>query len=160
MSALSRRSLVTTAAALPALAAAAAIPAIASPVPHTVAAIQAAPDPIFAALAAHRRSVAQYNRLSNRYDLAGGYAWDKKPGLSELEAKIDRASKAETEAAWALTKIKPTTPAGAGALIAFLWRDIQHGDTKWHSPAFANAIRALRDMGKPEPQIAREAVQS
>ena len=42
--------------------------------------------------------------------------WYKRNGLADLKAKADGAIKAERKAMWALTRIKPTTTAGAGAL--------------------------------------------
>jgi len=215
---LSRRHLVTSAAALPALAVAAAIPVVATvssvPMPPAaIAAISIAPDPIFAAIAENRRLYAAWGRANKLLDAAEGeikercpctlvawrhYShighseiedardeflalpdanpeivereyrevkaaertarraerqWYKRNGLADLKANHERTMEAENKARWALTRIKPTTAAGAGALVAHVLDDMKIGEHPWQLSALANAAAALKSMGN-----VREAV--
>jgi hypothetical protein len=84
--------------------------------------------------------------------------WYKRNGLAELEADTDRASGAERQAHSALTTIRPTTVRGAGALVAYVRRDMKDGDDPWQISALANAVRALLAMpDEALPPFAPEA---
>lgn len=84
--------------------------------------------------------------------------WYKQNGLADLKTKSDRASKVERTALSTLTKLRPTTTAGAGALVAYVCTDLEYDGEVWQKQALTNAAKALRNMGGE--QIAREAVQS
>jgi hypothetical protein len=81
--------------------------------------------------------------------------WYKRNGLADLKANHERAMEAENKARWALTRIKPTTAVGAGALVAHVIDDMKIGEHPWQQRALASAAKALKSMG-----AAREAVQS
>lgn len=72
--------------------------------------------------------------------------WYKRNGLADLKAQVRRASHAERNALMALTSIRPTTSAGAGALIAYIRLDMEIGEHPWQPKALANASRALLGM--------------
>jgi hypothetical protein len=72
--------------------------------------------------------------------------WYKRNGLAGLQAETDRASKAEQKALLALTRIRPTTTAGAGALVAYVRKQMETGQEHWQIAALANAARALHGM--------------
>ena len=122
MSSLSRRNLVTSVAVLPAVAV---LP---------VAAVAHEPDPIFAAIERHRKLDAETMAADNEWSTSH---------RADLKAKTERL---EERAAGALAEIAPTTPAGAGALVAYVNADLVDGETDWHQPALANAARALSGM--------------
>jgi hypothetical protein len=111
------------------LAGIAATPALAAP---AFALTGTGPDPIFAALAEHRRLWAEYLKI----DVPAAEA-----------CQISPAEKAEGDALWALTKIMPTTAAGAGALVAYVRDDLKDGPNNWQLSALANAANALGGMG-------------
>jgi hypothetical protein len=96
MSNLSRRNIVTSAAALPALA----VPALGS----------AAADPIFAAIEAHRHAHA-----------ATTAAWQSAAddGVDVEESEHHRLMDKQDGAAFDLLEIQPTTVVGAAALLAY-----------------------------------------
>jgi hypothetical protein len=52
----------------------------------------------------------------------------------------------EEDALHALMDVRPTTAAGAGALISYVRRDMKEGQEPWHIAALANAARALLAM--------------
>jgi hypothetical protein len=90
------------------LAGAAAIPTTALPA-AALAAMPLEPDPIFAAIEAHRARWSEFN------------AWCALPeaGTEEGKAAENRLSDAEWEAAIALVEIEPTTMAGVIALLRY-----------------------------------------
>jgi hypothetical protein len=124
-----RRAVLAGIAATPALAAA---PALAG---------RAAGDPILAAIGAHRRLDDEQYRVWGRLQETEG------PDEEALKAEHNRLCEAADEARLALTKIRPTTAAGAGALVAYVRDDLEDGDMEWHLPTLANAANALRGMG-------------
>jgi hypothetical protein len=69
-------------------------------------------------------------------------------GQRQLEAMADyrhRVEKAEEKALRALYRVKPTTPAEAAALTAYVVEDMKDGTTtEWHSDALANVARTLK----------------
>jgi hypothetical protein len=72
--------------------------------------------------------------------------WYKKNGLAALKTQCDQVRKAEQKALMALTTIRPTTTAGAGALVMYVRDDMKDGDHPWQERALANAARALLGM--------------
>jgi hypothetical protein len=101
----------------------------------------APPDPILAALAEHRRLDGM------QYDI-----WERLQQIEvwgqaeiDLEAERCRICDAADQVGWTLTKIRPTTAAGAGALITYVRGDLETGE--WQSPAMCNALEALAGMG-------------
>jgi hypothetical protein len=100
MSTLTRRSLVASTAALPALA----LPAAA-----------AEPDPIFAAIEWHREAAIRQMRASRAtFDLEHG-----DPAIEAADEFEDRARNGRNEAEHALFNTQPTTLAGVVALLAY-----------------------------------------
>jgi hypothetical protein len=75
--------------------------------------------------------------------------WYKRNGLTELKAESDRLDRADRKALWALTRIKPTTPAGAGALVAYVHEDMKDGNNEWQLAAIGHAAKALKEMKPP-----------
>jgi hypothetical protein len=131
---LSRRHLVTTAAALPA------------PAVPAVAALAHEPDPIFVAIEKHR----QLDAETMEADIESSNASHR----ADLKAKTERLGiKTERAAADALAEVAPTTIAGVGALVAYVSIDLIDGEAEWVQPALVNAARAAN-------QIAQNAVQS
>jgi hypothetical protein len=109
MSALSRRSLVTSAAALPALA-----------VPAVAVAACAEPDPIYAAIAAHQRFAAEwYACVSRECDLPKDEFLNKTPRYVEAQQATETANDRMDDAACALSGIEPTSVAGVMALLSY-----------------------------------------
>jgi hypothetical protein len=104
MSKLSRRSLVESAAALPALA----VPAVA------VAAIE--PDPIFAAVETHKRTLIEQWRVSR----VNGSTADDDPRHVETSAAEAAALEINDDAEKALGEIVPTTMPGVIALLGYI----------------------------------------
>jgi hypothetical protein len=124
---LSRRAILAGAASVPALA----LPAVVA-VAATPAIEPAAPDPIFAAIDEHRRLD------DKQYEMWCAF---QETANEPLERDHARVSAAAHEAAWALTKIRPTTAAGATALFTYVCDDVAglEGGEEWALPAIANA---------------------
>jgi len=75
--------------------------------------------------------------------------WDKRAGIAPLRRQSERAEVAATRAALRMARTKPTTPAGAGALLSYLHRDvgISLGSlAAWHMPAIRTVAIALIRM--------------
>jgi hypothetical protein len=85
-------------------------------------------------------------KKQERANRRGLREWYKRNGLEDLRLKAEKASKVEEDALHALLDVWPTAAAGAGALIAYVRRDMVKGEDPWHSKAFANAARALLAM--------------
>ncbi len=80
-----------------------------------------------------------------REALKAGEEWDKRVGIAPLRKEYERASAAQRKAASQLAKTKPTTAAGAGALIAYVNRDIGEDHCcSWHGGALKNAAATLK----------------
>ena len=101
----------------------------------------APPDPIFAAMAEHRRLDGMQYDLWER--LQQIEVWGQTE--TDLEAERCRICDAADQVGWELTKIRPTTARGAGALITYVRGDLNSG--KWQSAACCNALEALAGMG-------------
>jgi hypothetical protein len=72
--------------------------------------------------------------------------WYKRNGLEDLRLKVKKAREVERDALYTLMDVRPTSAAGAGALITYVRRDMEGGEEPWHSAALANAARALLAM--------------
>jgi hypothetical protein len=73
--------------------------------------------------------------------------WDKRAGLATQRRDLERALSAEQCAALQLAKTRPTTPAGAGALLAYVKNImLEIGDMDWHPTALDTIIGALATM--------------
>jgi hypothetical protein len=75
-----------------------------------------------------------------------GRDWDERTGLASWRREVDQARQAKDASETALATTKPTTPAGAAALISYVLEDMEDYDCEWHQVALATAADALRDM--------------
>ena len=78
-----------------------------------------------------------------------GKEWDKRAGLTALRRDLDRANSAEHDAAWKMARTRPTTAAGAAALLAYIATDngsglFELGETPWHETAFRTVASLAR----------------
>jgi len=73
-------------------------------------------------------------------------AWDVHTGLAAKREEMDRAERAESGCAERLSRTKPTTPAGAAALIQHVIDDEICGEIEWHMTALDTAVAALNKM--------------
>jgi hypothetical protein len=118
-----------------------------------------APDPVFAAIAEHKVLIKEYIRCRNNSQAARASS-EKKHGksLKGLIAAADdarpeynqfcRAGEAEREAGMRMARTKPTTPAGAAALIAHTRHEIEAGSGRenwedWVPTALKTVAAAL-----------------
>ena len=103
----------------------------------------ATPDPALAALRKYRALSAEWFRLYMESDAAE--PMERKSDLAILNARIARAEDAMDAAAKRLTATKPTTAAGAAALIRYVIQEI--GDTNdtstWPVNLLLTAAEAL-----------------
>jgi hypothetical protein len=84
----------------------------------------------------------------------GAEEWDKNAGLARLRRDLDRALFAERRASWKLAGTKPTTAAGAGALLDYVKTMMfEIGDLNWHKHALDTIIGALAAMAPPTPSL-------
>ncbi|QIG91013.1 hypothetical protein [Bradyrhizobium sp. 6(2017)] len=60
--------------------------------------------------------------------------------------KLDRATEAEDECAGRLSRMKPTTAAGAAALIQYVIDDEICPEVEWHMAALKTAVAALNSI--------------
>jgi DnaJ-domain-containing protein 1 len=122
-------------------------------------------DPIFAAIEqreklqkiwcdlCHKLDLAEY-KASKTYggrpdsDERAAKAWDRRVGIAAQRRECDRAIEAEHRAGVRFARTKPTTPAGAGAMLAYLHTDVKGGAIDWHPIAFATIIATLKSWGK------------
>ncbi|WP_156936382.1 hypothetical protein [Mesorhizobium sp. LNJC394B00] len=90
----------------------------------------------------------EYHDAKKRYRAAlrAGDDWDRRAGLTEVRSRAREAGKAFRRETRRLAQTQATTPAGAAAMIDFVARDMQTGDTEWHLPALKAAAVALRKM--------------
>jgi hypothetical protein len=141
MSKLSRRSLVTGAAALPVLA-----------VPAVAIAATAELDPIFALIEAHRAVNAEFIKAVAAADVLDH------PQEAQLQAMRNQASHRERDHMWDLIWTRPTTMSGLAALLAY--RRVNEGpawfDDEWLMVCDWN-IEALvcAFAGLPEPPMSK-----
>jgi hypothetical protein len=150
---LSRRAIMSSAAALPALAV---LPAIAS------GALAHEPDPIFAAIEKHRAlDVAFIARCHYEDDLAeSGYKLSPAPGefsrTPEMVALVTAGIAARVE----LANTAPTTLAGLVAFLDFAVSQIDYLDGELPFDGATEMNVFIKSLHRGAMQIAREAVQS
>ena len=126
----------------------------------------AAIDPVFAAISEHKALVKEYIRCRNNSHAARARA-EKKHGKSLKGAamliaaaedttleydQFCRAANAERKAGMRLARTKPTTPAGAAALIAHTRHEIEAGSGRedwedWVPTALKTVADALGRIG-------------
>jgi hypothetical protein len=76
-----------------------------------------------------------------------GVEWDHRVGIAPLREQYERANIAERRAAMRMARTRPTTPAGAGAVITYARRDIEVGlGPDWPIVALKTAASALARM--------------
>lgn len=79
---------------------------------------------------------------------AAGPAWDNRTGLAKQRGDFERALATEGRYAKRLARARPTTPAGAAALLHYMLADDLTSDASyWHLPALKSIAAALADMG-------------
>lgn len=90
----------------------------------------------------------EFADAKKRYRAAvrAGDDWDRRAGVTELRSRARQARKTFYLETRRLAQTQATTPAGAAAVIDFVVRDMQTGDTEWHLPALKAAAAALRNM--------------
>jgi hypothetical protein len=75
--------------------------------------------------------------------------WDQCTGVKPLREQYERAQLAEDRAKRHLARTKPTTPAGAGALVAYIQRDLEDVALEgWHSAALKTVAASLARMNR------------
>jgi hypothetical protein len=80
--------------------------------------------------------------------------WDKRAGIATQRRDCERALTVHSRAAWKLARTEPTTPAGAGALLAYVKEIMSEtGDMDWHPIALDTLVRALASMAPPTPSL-------
>jgi hypothetical protein len=92
----------------------------------------------------------EYQHAKERLAAAerAGVEWDHRAGLASLREQVESADSAERKAAMRLARTKPTTPAGAGALIAYvLQRERMYGGFEgWEIRALKTVAGVLAKM--------------
>jgi hypothetical protein len=91
----------------------------------------------------------EYLDAKARYQaqMAAGLAWDERAGLAAKRKELDRAMTAWRRFERRLAKTKPTTPAGAAALIQYLLdEELTTDDGYWHMAALSTVVAALSSM--------------
>jgi hypothetical protein len=127
-------------------------------------------DPIFAAISErrklekiwcdlyHKLDVAEY-KAGKKYGRRPGSseradkAWDRRVGIAAQRQECDRAIKAEHRAGVRFATTKPTTPAGAAAMLVYLKADVKGGAIDWHEMAFTTLIATLKAWGQSAPRL-------
>jgi hypothetical protein len=99
-------------------------------VPATSLPALASPDPILAAIRAHRRAVAAYQAA---FEISGNMAAGD-PGFPAAAAVTSRGFAALEDAGVRLIEVSPTTLAGVAAVLAYI-AECAHGeDAVWRLP--------------------------
>jgi hypothetical protein len=100
---------------------------------------------------ADRKQVEKEYRDAKKREIAAeraGAEWDHRVGIAPLREQYERANVAERRAAMRMARTRPTTPAGAGAVITYARRDIEVGlGPRWPMVALKTAASALARMG-------------
>jgi hypothetical protein len=78
--------------------------------------------------------------------IKAGIEWDNLTGIAPLREQAERATDADDTAAMTMARTSPRTPAGAGALIAYILKDAINGGPEWHEIALATTAAALQSM--------------
>jgi hypothetical protein len=101
-------------------------------------------NPIFPRIEMHRKLDRAYLRLAAL----------EEAGLDCVtEADLERASDALERAAWKMARTKPTTVAGASAMLTYITTGnttglFTLGEQQWHEAAFRNAAAALVEISR------------
>ena len=109
-------------------------------------------DPIFAAIATHKRLERRWLEMTRKRDEAVA------SGPSESE--VERASEEGLAAAWLMAETEPTTAAGAGAMLRYLthdplyglWEAFEYGKAVWLETAFESLQRGLAKLARESGQ--------
>jgi hypothetical protein len=91
----------------------------------------------------------EYLDAKARYQakITAGLAWDERTGLATLRKDVDRRTASQWHCEKRLAHTKPTTPAGAAALIQYvLDDDLVDDESYWHMAALRSAVAALNSM--------------
>ncbi len=112
---------------------------------HARPAKSTAADPILAAIANHKK-------LDRAWLEVAGAKGDR-------DAHARRGSDAAERAAWQMARTKPTTVAGAAALLKYITRGpitglFELGETDWHETAFRNAAASLAEIARRSKRAA------
>jgi hypothetical protein len=75
-------------------------------------------------------------------------AWDRRVGIAAQRRECDRAMEAESRASVRMAKTRPTTPAGAAAMLEYVKAGMKDGEIDWHDIALATLVTTLRAWGK------------
>src|SRR5450759_5619855 len=67
-------------------------------------------------------------KASERANIQAGIEWDNATGIAPLREQSDRASDVADTAATTMATTRPRTPAGAGALVAHVLKDMEIGE--------------------------------
>ena len=82
-----------------------------------------------------------------RAAVRAGLEWDKRAGIAPLRQLYERTRRAETAAGICMANTKPTTLAGAAALVDYVRHDIEIGEgPEWHKIALATTAATLSSM--------------
>lgn len=105
-------------------------------------------DPIFAAIENHRKLDRTFLDL-----------WRAQEAGLAKRREVDRASEAADNAAWKLARTKPTTAAGAAAMLAYIATHngtglFELGEMPWHEDAFRAVTAALARMTRTSQRAA------
>ena len=91
----------------------------------------------------------EYRHAKDRARAAvrAGLEWDKRAGIAPLRQLYERTRRAETAAGICMAKTKPTTLAGAAALVDYVRHDIEIEEgPEWHKIALATTAAALSSL--------------
>ena len=89
----------------------------------------------------------RYAKYCARAAARAGLEWDKRTGLAPLRQRYERTRRAETAAGRRMAETKPSTPAGAVALVDYVRHDIEIGEgPEWHKNALETTAAALTRM--------------
>jgi hypothetical protein len=77
-------------------------------------------------------------------------AWEQLTGVAPLREQFERAQSAEDRAASRMAHTKPTTTAGIGALITYIWNEAKDdlNSWDWSTIALKTAVVSLAQMNK------------
>ena len=79
-----------------------------------------------------------------------GVEWDRQTGIAPSRNQCELANRAENEAAMRMARMKPTTPAGAGAMVDYVRRElVENEPSDWMMAALETAAAALAEMRAP-----------
>jgi hypothetical protein len=111
----------------------------------------AAADPIFAAIDKHKELNKAWFDLAAALDEAGLRAVKQRD--------VDRAVDTAENAAWEMAQTKPSTAAGASALLSYIATGpvtglFELGETHWHETAFRTVVASLAKITRQSQRAA------